>query len=70
MTDRHLGILRLVAQQRQRVLRNHDAVDHTGDPGSAALRQRLAQAVKRASAQVARAEARRYGRQPLRSAAS
>jgi hypothetical protein len=64
MTDSHLFILRLMAEQRQRLLHNYDAVDHTGDAGSAALRQHLAQAVKRTSAQVAGAEARRDAREP------
>jgi hypothetical protein len=64
MTDRHLRILRLIAQQRERALRNYDAGDHTGDAGSAALRQRLARAVTRTGTHLASAEARRDDRQP------
>jgi hypothetical protein len=66
MSDRHLRILRQLAQQRRRVLRDHDAVDHLGDTGSAVLRQRLTRAVKRTEAQVTGAEARRTVRRPGR----
>ncbi len=66
MSDRHLRILRQLAQQRRRVLRDHDAVDHSGEAGSAALRQRLTRAVTRTEAQVTGAEARRTIRRPGR----
>jgi len=66
MTDRHLRILRLMAQQRQRVLHNYDAVDHTGETGSEALRQRFARAATRTHARLAGAQARRQRHQPDR----
>jgi hypothetical protein len=64
MTDRHLHILRHMARQRQRVLQRHDDVDHAGAAESAALRRRLARSVKRTSARVITAEARRALPQP------
>jgi hypothetical protein len=64
VTDRHLHILRHMARQRQRVLQRHDDVDHAGAAGSVAVRRRLAQSVKRTSARVITAEARRALPQP------
>ena len=62
MSDRHLRILRLVAQQRQQVLRNYDADDHTGDAASTGRRAYLARAATRTGARVAGAEQRRNRR--------
>jgi hypothetical protein len=59
MSDRHILILRLMAQQRQQELRNHDADDHNGDVASADHRHRLQRAATRTSARVADAVARR-----------
>jgi len=66
MTDRHLRILRLMAQQRQLELRNYDA-DHNGDAvspdhRSPDHRQHLERAATRTSARVADAQARRRRR--------
>ena len=66
MTDRHLRILRLMAQQRRRVLNDYEAVDHTGEAVSAARRQRLEQAASRTSARVADAQARPRQPRPSR----
>ena len=62
MTDRHLRILRLVVEQRQRALRNYDAADHTGDAASTGRREYLARAATRTRARVADAEQRRNRR--------
>lgn len=62
MSDRHLRILRLMDQQRQQVLRNYDAVDHTGDAASTGRREYLARAATRTGARVADAEQRRNRR--------
>ncbi|HET6868392.1 MAG TPA: hypothetical protein VFH80_20930 [Solirubrobacteraceae bacterium] len=62
MTDRHLRILRLVVEQRQRALRDYDAADHTGDAGSTGRREYLARAATRTRARVADAEQRRNRR--------
>jgi hypothetical protein len=64
MTDRHLHILRHMARQRERVLERHDEVDPAGGAEFAAIRSRLAQSVKRTSARVRSAEARRDGPKP------
>jgi hypothetical protein len=62
MTDPHIRILRLMAHQRQRELRNYDAADQNGDGVSSDRREHLEQAATRTSARVADAQARR--RQP------
>jgi hypothetical protein len=59
MIDRHIRILRLMAQQRQRELRNYDADDHNGGVASPEHRHRLQRAATRTSARVADAVARR-----------
>ena len=59
MTDLHLRILRMIANQRQRRLEDHDAADLTGDTASAEHRRGLAQAAGKTKANVAAAEARR-----------
>lgn len=58
MTDSHIRILRLIAHERQRELRNHDAVDHS-DAISANRRQNLERAATRARARAANAQTRR-----------
>jgi hypothetical protein len=63
MTDRHLRILRLMAHQRQRELRNYEAVDHGGEAVSTDRRQHLEQAATRTSARVVDAQARPRRRQ-------
>ena len=62
MTDRHLRILRLVAQKRQRELDDHDAADHTGETVAAGRRRHLKRVVTRTRARVAEAEVRRLHR--------
>ena len=47
MTDLHLRILRLIANQRQRRLEDHDETDLTGDTASADHRRGLEQAAGR-----------------------
>ncbi len=59
MTDRHLHLLRHMARQRQRVLQRHDDIDQAGAPESGVHRKRLARSVKRTTARVTAAEARR-----------
>ena len=59
MTDRHLRILRLIAQRRQRDLRSYDASQDDGDIGSPDDRQHLERAATRTSARVTDAQARR-----------
>jgi hypothetical protein len=59
MTDPHIRILQLIARQRQRELRNHDAVEHNRDAVSTDRRQDLERAATRTSARVADAQARR-----------
>jgi diguanylate cyclase (GGDEF)-like protein len=59
MSDPHLRILRLVANNMQRELGDHDAVDHAGDTASTGRRQHLEQMATRTRARVAAAEARR-----------
>jgi hypothetical protein len=59
MTDRHIRILRLVAQQRQRELRSHDAVDHDADGASRVHRQHLERAATQTSTRVTDAHSRR-----------
>lgn len=58
MKDSHIGILRLIADKRQRELRNHDAVDHS-DATSTNRRQNLERAATRTRARVADAQTRR-----------
>jgi hypothetical protein len=57
MTDRHLRILPLIAHQRQRELRNYEAVDHGNEAVSTDPRQNLEQAAPRTSTRVADAQA-------------
>jgi hypothetical protein len=64
MTDPHIRILRLMAHQRQRELRNYEAVDHTGDAVFADRRQHLERAATQTSARVADAQARRRPPRP------
>ena len=59
VTDSHIRILRLIAHQRQRELRNHDAADHNGDAISTDRRQNLERAATRTRARVADAQTRR-----------
>lgn len=66
MTDAHIRILRLVAHQRQRELRNHDAVDRKRDGVSTDRREDLERAATRTSARVADAQARRRQPRPRR----
>lgn len=67
MTDSHIRILRLMAHQRLRELRNHDAIDHNGDAMSTDRRQHLEQAATRTSARVADAQVRRHQPRLLKS---
>jgi len=60
VTDPHIRILRLVAQQRQRELRDYDADDHNGEVASPDHGQRLERAATRTRARVADALARRH----------
>jgi len=53
-TDRHMRILQLMAHAAQRELRNHDAVDPSGDAVSVDRRQHLGRAATRTSVRVAR----------------
>lgn len=66
MTDLHLRILRMIANQRQRRLEDHDATDLTGGIASADRRRSLEQAAGHTKAHVASAEARRRSRWPRR----
>jgi hypothetical protein len=62
VTDSHIRILRLMAHQRRRELRNHDAIDQDGHAISTDRRQHLERAATRTSARVADAQARRQHR--------
>jgi hypothetical protein len=62
MTDLHLRILRMVANQRQRRLEDHKATDLTGGMASADRRRSLEQPAGHTKANVAAAEARRRRR--------
>jgi hypothetical protein len=66
MTDPHVRILQLMAHQRQRDLRNYDAVDHDGDSVSTDRRHHLERSATRTTARVADAQARRRQPQPSR----
>jgi len=66
MTDPHIRILRLMAHQRQRELRNHDAAEHTGVAMHADRREHLERAATRTSARVADAQTRRRQPRPSR----
>ena len=59
MTDLHLRILRMIANQRQRTLEDHDATDLISDTASRDHRRGLEQAAGKTKANVAAAEARR-----------
>ncbi len=58
MNDSHIRVLRLIAHECQRELRNHDAVDHSDDI-STNWRQNLERAATRTRARVADAQTRR-----------
>jgi hypothetical protein len=62
MTDTHIRILRLMAHQSQRELRNYDASNDNSDPISSDRREHLEQAATRTSARVDDAEQRRSRR--------
>lgn len=64
MTDRHIRLLRLVAQQRQRELDDHDTADHGGETASAGRRRHLKRVAILTRGRVAEAEARRHYRRP------
>jgi hypothetical protein len=66
MTDLHLRILRMIANQRQRRLEDHDATDLTGYTASAGHRRGLERAAGQSRANVAAAEARRRFPRPRR----
>jgi hypothetical protein len=59
VTDRHIRILRLVAQHRKRELDEHDAADGAGETASAGRRWHLEMAAERTLGRVTQAEARR-----------
>jgi hypothetical protein len=64
MTDTHVRILRLIAEQRRRALSDHDAAKRAWRAPSGPRRRRLHRAVTRTTVQVAQAEARRRGLSP------
>jgi len=64
MTDRHVGILRLVAHQAQRELDDHHSIDHIGDTASRGRHEHLERAVARTRERVADADERRRNRRP------
>jgi hypothetical protein len=66
VTDLHLRILRMIANQRQRRLEDHNATDRAGGMSSADRRRSLEQAAGHTKANVAAAEARRRSRRPRR----
>jgi hypothetical protein len=59
VTDRHIRILRLVAQHRKRELDEHDATNLTGETAPAGRRSHLERVATRTRGRVAQAEARR-----------
>jgi hypothetical protein len=59
MTDTHIRILRLIAQQRRRDLSDHDAADRSGEAAAEPRRRHLERAATRTRMQAAQAEARR-----------
>jgi hypothetical protein len=65
MTDTHIRILRLMAHQRQRELRNYNASNDKSDPIPSDRREHLEQAATRTSARVADAQARRRQLRPI-----
>lgn len=71
MTDAHMRILRLVAQQRRRHLDEHDAHARSGKLGSGGGRRRyLERAATRTGAQLTQAEARRSHGPPIEGSSS
>ena len=64
MTDVHIRILRVIAQQRRREL-SGGATASGGQADSASRRQRRLRAVQKSATQVAQAEARRRPRPAL-----
>lgn len=64
MTDVHIRILRVIAQQRRREL-SGAATESAGQADSASRRQRRLRAVQKSATQVAQAEARRRPRSAL-----
>jgi len=62
MSDRHLRILRLVANARQRALDDHDAADHTEQSVAVVRRRHLKRVATRTKARVTEAQARRLSR--------
>ena len=66
MSDRHLRLLRLVAQYRQRDLDGHDAVGHAGDMASRGRRQDLLRTARQTRVRVTEAQGRRRRRPPDR----
>jgi hypothetical protein len=58
----HLRVLRVIADRLRRELAEHDAVDHMGDPAAPRRRLYLERMVRRTTARVADAEARRRSR--------
>jgi hypothetical protein len=65
VTDLHLGILRMVAKQRQRELDDHNAADHAGR-ASAERRRDLERVAGQTEANLVAAEARRRRPRPGR----
>jgi hypothetical protein len=63
VTDPHIRILRLVADQAQGELVDH-VVDHIGDAASRGRREHLERAAARTRARVADADERRRCRRP------
>jgi hypothetical protein len=65
MTDTRIRVLRLMAHQRQRELRNYNVSNGKSDPISSDRREHLEQAATRTSAGVAGAQARRRQLGPI-----
>ena len=59
MIDRHLRLLRLIAERTRRALDEHDRDEHVADAMTLDRRKRLERIATRAARQVADAEARR-----------
>jgi hypothetical protein len=59
MTDAHIRILRLIAQQKQHELREHGAVDDHPDATSSGRRKQLERAATQIRTRVVEAKARR-----------
>lgn len=65
MTDAHIRILQLIAQQKQRELRERGAVDDHGDAISVGRRKHLQRAATRTRTRVMEAQARRRATLPM-----